>query len=140
MAEAGSREPRSVVFLCVANSARSQLAEGIARQLAPPGISVMSAGSNPWRVHPVAVQVLAEQGIDISEARARSVDEIPIEDADLVVTLCVEEVCPRVPPEVRRLHWPLADPAEAIGEGEMLHRFRETRDLLREKIAALFAR
>ena len=126
------------MFLCVANSARSQLAEALARRLAPPGTIVLSAGSNPWQVHPMAVRVLGEVGIDVSGARSKGMDEIHIERADLVVTLCAEEVCPRVPPGVRRLHWPLEDPAEAWGEEEMLHRFRETRDLLAGKIAAFF--
>ena len=130
--------PRTVVFLCVANSARSQLAEGLARRIAPAGTIVLSAGSNPWRVHPMAVRVLGEVGIDISGARSKGMDEIHLERADLVVTLCAEEVCPVVPAAVRRLHWPLKDPAEAWGEEEMLLRFRETRDLLAEKLADLF--
>ena len=130
--------PRTVVFLCVANSARSQLAEALARRIAPPGTMVLSAGSNPWRVHPMAVRVLDEVGIDISRARSKGIDEIHIERAGLVVTLCAEEVCPVVPGSVRRLHWPLEDPAEAWGEEEMLRRFRETRDLLTEKLGELF--
>ena len=130
--------PRTVVFLCVANSARSQLAEGLARRIAPAGTIVLSAGSNPWRVHPMAVRVLGEVGIDISGARSKGMDEIHLERADLVVTLCAEEVCPVVPAGVRRLHWPLKDPAEAWGEEEMLLRFRETRDLLAVKLADLF--
>ena len=130
--------PRTVVFLCVANSARSQLAEGLARRIAPAGTIVLSAGSNPWRVHPMAVRVLGEVGIDISGARSKGMDEIHLERADLVVTLCTEEVCPMVPAAVRRLHWPLKDPAEAWGEEEMLLRFRETRDLLAVKLADLF--
>ncbi len=126
------------MFLCVANSARSQLAEGLARRIAPAGTIVLSAGSNPWRVHPMAVRVLGEVGIDISGARSKGMDEIHLERADLVVTLCAEEVCPVVPAGVRRLHWPLKDPAEAWGEEEMLLRFRETRDLLAVKLADLF--
>lgn len=138
MANRDRSVPRTVVFLCVANSARSQLAEAVARRIAPAGTIVLSAGSNPWRVHPMAVRVLDEVGIDISGARSKGMDEIHLERADLVVTLCAEEVCPVVPAGVRRLHWPLEDPAEAWGEEEMLNRFRETRDLLREKIGELF--
>ena len=130
--------PRTVVFLCVANSARSQLAEAIAKRIAPPGTMVLSAGSHPWKVHPMAIRVLAEDGIDISGARSKGMDEIHLERADLVVTLCADEVCPVVPAAVRRLHWPLEDPAEAWGEEEMLKRFRETRDLLQGKIGDLF--
>lgn len=126
------------MFLCVANSARSQLAEALARRIAPAGTIVLSAGSNPWQVHPMALRVLGEVGIDIGGARSKGMDEIHMERADLVVTLCAEEVCPVVPASVRRLHWPLEDPAEAWGEEEMLQRFRETRDLLALKIAELF--
>lgn len=86
----------------------------------------------------MAVRVLDEVGIDISRARSKGMDEIHLERADLVVTLCAEEVCPVVPGSVERLHWPLPDPAEAWGEEEMLQRFRETRDLLKEKIQELF--
>ncbi len=138
MANRDPSVPRTVVFLCVANSARSQLAEALARRIAPAGTIVLSAGSNPWRVHPMAVRVLDEIGIDISRARSKGMDEIHLERADLVVTLCAEEVCPVAPGRVRRLHWPLDDPAEAWGEEEMLGRFRETRDLLRERIGELF--
>lgn len=129
---------RGIVFLCVANSARSQLAEAIAQRLAPPGVRVESAGSHPFRVHPAAIRVLAEKGMDLSGAHSKGMDEVRFDEADLVVTLCAEEVCPRVPPGVRRLHWPLADPAEAIGEEEQLRRFRETRDQLETRIRALF--
>lgn len=130
---------RLVVFLCVANSARSQLAEALARELAPPGVRVESAGSHPWQVHPMAVRVLAEAGLDISGARSKAVTEVPVASADTVITLCAEEVCPVTPPGVRRLHWPLPDPSEAWSEPEQLARFRETRDALRERIAAFFA-
>lgn len=127
---------RLVVFLCVANSARSQLAEALGRSLAPPGVRVASAGSQPWQVHPVAVRVLAEAGLDISGARSKSVEEVPLETADTVITLCDEEVCPVIPPGVRRLHWPFPDPAGTWEEDEQLTRFRRTRDRLRERIAA----
>ncbi len=130
---------RGIVFLCVANSARSQLAEAIARRFAPPGVTVASAGSHPFRVHPLAVRVLAERGMDISGARSKGMGEIAFEEADLVVTLCAEEVCPRVPAGARRLHWPIPDPSEAFGEAEQLRRFRETRDLLEARIRDLLA-
>ena len=125
------------MFLCVANSARSQLAEAIARRLLPPGVTVLSAGSRPWQVHPMALRVLGEAGLDTSRLRSKGVEEIPIEDADLVVTLCADAVCPRVPRGVRHLHWPLDDPADAWDEADQLRRFRQTRDLLREKIPTL---
>ena len=137
----GSDDPRrTVVFLCVANSARSQLAEAVAKPMAPPGVRVLSAGSQPWRIHPVAVRVLAEIGLDASGALSKGTDEIPIAEAELVVTLCAREVCPALPPTVRRLHWPLRDPATGWGEADLLRRFRATRDDLRERIADLFER
>ena len=86
----------------------------------------------------MAIRVLAEDGIDIRGARSKGMDEIHIERADLVVTLCAEEICPVVPVGVQHLHWPLQDPAEAWGEEEMLQRFRGTRELLKEKIRGLF--
>lgn len=134
----GPAGERLVVFLCVANSARSQLAEALARESAPPGVRVESAGAHPWRVHPMAVRVLAEAGLDISGARSKAVTEVPVASADTVITLCAEQVCPATPPGVRRLHWPLPDPSEAWTEPEQLARFRETRDALRNRITTFF--
>ncbi|MGH7543841.1 MAG: arsenate reductase ArsC [Gemmatimonadota bacterium] len=118
-----------VLFLCVANSARSQMAEGLARRLAPPGTRVYSAGSEPGTVNPLAVRAMAEIGVDISDHRSKSVDEIPVDRVDVVVTLCAEEVCPVFPGPVRRLHWPVDDPVRAGGsEAERLDAFRRARD------------
>ncbi len=85
-------KPKHILFLCVANSARSQMAEGIARELAPSGVKVSSAGSAPSQVNPLAIKALAEIGIDISGQYSKSVADIPPEDVDVVVTLCSEEV------------------------------------------------
>jgi thioredoxin type arsenate reductase len=129
---------RDLLFLCVANSARSQLAEGWARSLAPEGLCVHSAGSEPGRLNPLAVRVMAEVGIDISGHRAKATSEIPSERIGTVVTLCAEEVCPAFPGEVRRLAWPTEDPAVETGdEREGLERFRRARDLIEEKIREL---
>ncbi len=87
-------QPKHVLFLCVANSARSQMAEGLARSLAPSGVKVSSAGSAPSKLNPLAVKALAELGLDISAHSSKSVDDIPPGDVDVVVTLCAEEVCP----------------------------------------------
>jgi len=126
---------RGLLFLCVANSARSQMAEGIARSLAGDRVRVQSAGSEPSRVNPLAIRTLAEIGIDISANRSKSVDEIERESVDTVITLCAEEVCPLYLGAARRLHWPLPDPA-GLGEGEEAsrRRFRAVRDELRERI------
>ena len=118
-----------LLFLCVANSARSQMAEGLARRLAPPGTRVYSAGSEPASVNPLAVRAMAEIGIDISNHRSKSVDEIPVDRVDVVVTLCTEEVCPVFPGSVRRLHWPIEDPARTGGsKADRLDAFRRARD------------
>ncbi|MHC5072918.1 MAG: arsenate reductase ArsC, partial [Planctomycetota bacterium] len=128
---------KSVLFLCVANSARSQMAEGIARSLAPADARVMSAGSAPAGVNPLAVQALAELGIDISQQRSKSVDTIDLDAVDTVITLCAEEVCPVVSAGTKRLHWPLPDPAATGGsEAQRLSAFREVRDLLHVRIKA----
>jgi arsenate reductase len=131
--------PRGVLFLCVANSARSQLAEGIARSLAPAGVTVWSAGSQPTRVRPEAIAVLAEIGIDIAHHRSKSVSEIPAGEVDTVIALCGEEACPVFLGKARRLYWGLPDPAGVGGsEAGRADAFRRTRDELRRRLAIVF--
>ena len=132
--------PRGVLFLCVANSARSQLAEGIARFLAPPGVAVWSAGSQPTRVRPEAIAALAEIGVNISHHRSKTVSEIPAAEVDTVITLCGEEECPVFLGKARRLHWGLPDPAGVGGsEADRADAFRRTRDELKRRLVAVFA-
>ncbi len=121
----------TVLFLCVKNSARSQMAEGLARSMAPPGYRFVSAGSDPGTVNPLAIQALAEERIDISKHRAKGVASVPLDDVDTIVTLCAEEVCPIVPGQVHRLHWPLPDPKD-------LESFRAVRDELRRRLPTLW--
>ncbi len=129
----------TILFLCVANSARSQMAAGLARALAPPGYRFLSAGSEPGVLHRLAITALAEERIDISHHRAKGLAEIPLADVDTIVTLCAEEVCPVAPGNVRRVHWPLPDPARAQGsEAERLAVFRETRDKLKGLLPQLW--
>jgi thioredoxin type arsenate reductase len=129
----------SILFLCVANSARSQIAEGLARRLAPPGTRVFSAGSEPGTINPLAVQVLREAGVDASRQYSKGLDAVPLDAIDLVVTLCAEEVCPLFPRPVRKLHWPLPDPARVAGsEEERLAAFRGVRDELARRVPGLF--
>ncbi len=131
--------PRHVLFLCVANSARSQMAEGIARTLAPAGVKVSSAGSAPSRLNPLAVKALDEIGIDIRSQYSKSVDDIPRDGVDAVVTLCAEEVCPVFLGKAMRVHWGFPDPAGAgVSEAERLERFREVRDELRRRLGRVF--
>lgn len=131
--------PRHLLFLCVQNSARSQLAEGIARFLAPAGVTVSSAGSAPAFVRPQAIEVLREIGVDISGHRSKSVDEIDGASVDAVITLCAEEVCPVWLGSAVRLHWGLPDPAKAPGdEASRLQAFRDVRDELFRRLKLVF--
>jgi arsenate reductase len=130
--------PSGCLFLCVANSARSQMAEGIARSLAPGGVRVASAGSEPSIVRPEAVQVLEEIGIDISGQRSKNVSEVDPGWVDVVVTLCADEVCPVFLGKAVRLHWGLPDPAAVVEPDERFESFRAARDELRRRLGVLF--
>jgi thioredoxin type arsenate reductase len=126
---------KGILFLCVANSARSQMAEGIARSMAPAGVKVWSAGSRPTSVRPEAIAVLEEVGIDISGHRSKPVAEIPAAEVDTVVTLCGEEECPVFFGKATRLHWDLPDPAAVQGsEADRLASFRQVRDDLQRRL------
>jgi phosphate transport system protein len=131
-------KPHGVLFLCVHNTARSQMAEGWALKLFPVGVRIWSGGSQPAdRVDPRAVLVMQEVGIDISAARPKAIPEIPIGDVDTVITLCAEEICPYLPYEVYTESWGLPDPTAASGNDERaLAQFREVRDAIRDKIEA----
>lgn len=129
-----------ILFLCVANAARSQMAEGLARALFADRVEVLSAGSHPDKVSPYAIEAMAELGIDISGHRSKSVQEIDPTGLDVVITLCAQEVCPVLPGPIRRLHWPISDPASrdpSIPAAEMRRRFRAARDEIRERIVDL---
>ncbi len=131
--------PRHVLFLCVANSARSQMAEGIARALAPGNVKISSAGSQPSRLNPLAVRALDEIGLDIRNQFSKSVATIPPEDVDAVITLCAEEVCPVFLGKAIRIHWGLPDPAGAAGtDEERLQAFRDVRDELWRRLSVVF--
>ena len=125
-----------LVFLCVANSARSQMAEGLARHLFGDRVHVESAGSRSSRVNPHAIGVMREIGIDILTQTSKSIDAVDLQHADLVITLCADEVCPVVPAGVKRLHWPLPDPVAAPPD-RIVETFREVRDELKSRIEAL---
>ena len=133
--------PRHILFLCVANSARSQMAEGIARSLAPPGVRVSSAGSSPTKVRPQAIQVLREIGIDIASHVAKHVSTIDAQSVEAVVTLCGEEECPLFLGKALRVHWGLPDPAAVGGSAEeQLGAFRGVRDELVRRLQVMLAR
>ena len=138
-------EPKHLLFLCVANSARSQMAEGIARSLAPAGVRVSSAGSEPSRVNPFAIRALSEIGIDASGHRSEGTDDVAAAvergespPVDAVITLCAEEVCPVWLHDAARAHWPHPDPAGVTGsDEEILASFRAVRDELMHKLETL---
>ena len=109
------------------------MAEGLAREILGERAEVLSAGSNPGPLNPHAVEAMAEIGIDIAGQHSKSVDTIDLSGLDLVVTLCDEEVCPVLPGRVRRLHWPIPDPATE-DPGEPQARFRAARDRIQERI------
>lgn len=106
-----------ILFLCVANSARSQLAEGLAKSMFGDKAEIESAGSEPSGVvQPWAIKVLAEDGVDISKNTSKSFEDLPadfLKSLDFVITLCAEEVCPAIITKAKRLHWPIPDPASA---------------------------
>ncbi len=126
-----------VMFLCTGNSCRSQMAEGLAREYGNGLLDVYSAGLLAAGVHPRAIAVMREIGIDISRQRSKEIDTDLMGKMDMVVTLCrnAEEACPATPQEIRRIHWPIKDPIGASGtDEEIMDDFRRARDEIREKI------
>lgn len=133
---------KSVLFLCVANSARSQMAEGLGRAVLGPDVRVQSAGSQPSRVNPFAIKAMAELDIDITGQSSKSVETIDPASVDTVITLCAEEVCPVFLSEAERLHWPLQDPDrkhEDLTDEARLAHFRVARDEIKRRLEALKA-
>ncbi len=131
-----------VYFLCTGNSCRSQMAEGFARHLAGDRWEVASAGIEPSGVNPLAIAVMAEAGIDISRQVSKAIDPDLLDRAAVIVTLCgdAEERCPVTPPHVRKVHWPLPDPAKATGgESEVRAAFRAVRDDIGRRVEALLS-
>jgi len=128
---------KTILFLCVANSARSQMAEGLARKLFGSRIAVQSAGSEPSKVNPYAIEVMREVGVDLTTHHSKSVQTIDPATVGTVITLCAEEVCPVFLGKARRLHWPIQDPASkdsSIPRDEMLTRFRTARDQIQARL------
>ncbi len=127
-----------ILFLCVANSARSQMAEGLARKMLAPR-KVMSAGSKATKVNPFAIKALQEDGIAAHDHFSKSVDMIPKEDVGVVITLCAEEVCPVYLDKAVRYHWPLCDPAAVSGsEDEILNSFRSVKEQIKSLLKQHF--
>ncbi|MGZ3693614.1 MAG: arsenate reductase ArsC [Bdellovibrionota bacterium] len=130
-----------VLFMCVANSARSQLAEGLAKSIFPKGTEIESAGSKPGNVNPLAIVVMQEEGIDLFSHHSKSVEDLDpifVNGLDYVITLCAEEVCPIVNSPAKKLHWPMPDPAghKDLTYEERLELFRKTRNAIKAKLIA----
>ncbi len=131
---------KKVMFLCTANSCRSQMAEGFAREFGKGIIEVYSAGLIAAGVHKRAIAVMKEIGIDISKQKSKVIDEGLLKKMDFIVTLCgyAEDLCPRTPPEIKRIHWPIKDPVGTIGrEQEIMNEFRRARDEIKENVQKL---
>ena len=130
-------EHKRVLILCTGNSARSQMAEGLLRQLAGARFDVESAGVAPTQVRPEAITVMREIGIDISNHRSKSVDEFLGQAFDYVITVCdnANEQCPVFPANTKRIHWGFEDPAAAQGDEQArLAVFRRVRDEIAQQL------
>ena len=141
----GERMPEAtrVLFVCTGNSARSQMAEALARTLGNGRLEAGSAGTAPAaEVHPLALGELARRGIEAAGTRPKSVDEILQEHWDIVITVCdaAQESCPVFPGQPVVAHWGVADPAAATGsEDERRHAFRGAAEVLARRIGLLLA-
>lgn len=127
-----------ILFMCVANSARGQMAEGLARKILGLHFEVQSGGSKPATLSSYSAQVMNEKGINISNQFAKSINDLPksfVENLDIVITLCSEEVFPNLKTNAMLLHWPIEEPAqESLSEPELIMKFREVRDFIEQKI------
>src|SRR5215217_549740 len=134
----GSR--KRVLILCTGNSARSQMAEGLLRNMAGDRFEVASAGVSPSHVRPEAIAVMAELGIDISGHRSKTVDEFLDQPFDYVITVCdnTNQQCPVFPQMTTRIHWSFEDPAAFEGNEDLrMKAFRRVRDQIRERLKDL---
>ena len=129
-----------LMFLCTGNSCRSQMAEGFAREAGKGIIEPYSAGLKPAGMNEKAERVMEEIGIDISKQTSKAIDEKLLKQMDIVITLCdnAAESCPWTPPEIKRIHWSLEDPAKATGsEEEVMNEFRRIRDEIEQRVKNL---
>ncbi|MBK7142311.1 MAG: arsenate reductase ArsC [bacterium] len=126
-----------ILVLCTGNSCRSQMAEALFRHFGAGKVEAFSAGLKPKAVHPKAIQVMQELGIDISHQKSNHLSEFLSEQFDYVITVCDNAAsnCPVFPGEAERLHWPFDDPDKATGsEDEILSEFRRVRDEIATRI------
>jgi arsenate reductase (thioredoxin) len=142
MADGQTADRMRVLFLCTHNSARSQMAEGLLRNLAADRFEAFSAGTEATRVRPEAISVMAEIGVDISAQESETLEHYLGEPLDLVITVCddANESCPVFPGASARLHWSFPDPSKAAGGcEERLRAFRDVRDEIRARIESELA-
>ena len=126
-----------IIFICTGNACRSQIAEGIMRQLAGDKFDVFSAGSHPSLVHPMSIKVMKEIGINITSHTSDPISNFLSENINIVVTVCdnADKVCPVFPGRVERIHWSIKDPFKGWGsDPDDLDNFTRTRDDLYERI------
>ena len=131
-----------VLIVCTGNSCRSQMAEGWLRYFGDGKIEAMSAGTHPCFVHPLAIQVMKEAGVDISPHRSKSVNEFVGKELDYVITVCdnAREECPYLPGTHTTIHMPFEDPSFADGTPEeRLNEFRRVRDIIKEEMKGFAA-
>ncbi len=125
---------KGILFLCTGNSCRSQMAEGFARNILLEDVKIFSTGTDQNEIHPVAIKVMQEVGIDISEQKSKNLWEIPVDKISIVVTLCGDaaERCPVFPGEVKKINWILKNPVKTTGnEEEIINEFRKIRDKIK---------
>ena len=129
MSEKGSKK---IVFVCVENACRSQMAEGFAEALGQEKVEVYSAGSRPsFQVDPLAIEVMKEKGIDLSARRPKGLNDLPPIQMDYLITMGCEETCPAIPAK-KVIGWEIPDP-----KGKSLDTFRNIRDMIEEKVRTL---
>jgi protein-tyrosine-phosphatase len=126
------REKKKILFVCVENACRSQMAEGFAKALGQGEIEVYSAGSRPsFQVDPLAIEVMKEKGIDLSARRPKGLNDLPPIEMDYLITMGCEETCPAIPAK-KVIEWEIPDP-----KGKSLDTFRDVRDMIEEKVGTL---
>lgn len=131
---------KKIYFLCTGNSCRSQMAEGYARKYLNGHYEVQSAGVEVHGLNPLAVEAMAEDGVDISNQTSTLIDPTYYQSADLIITLCgdARDRCPAIPTKAKKLHWPLPDPAQANGSREeKMAIFRQVRDEIKQRVIDL---
>lgn len=132
----------NILYLCTGNSCRSQMAEGWTRQLGNGRVEVQSAGIEAHGKNPYAMAVMDEAGIDISGQESTIINDEMVQSANVIVTVCghADEQCPALPPGMQKVHWPLRDPANAVGtESEVMDQYRATRDEVETRVRGLLA-